>query len=425
MLQLEPRTSSAIDQRMLTLVLAGRQLCLSVSLQSATLFFVGLYQLLLAPVRRPTKDFHNPRSSHFKALRAQHFPPGFPNGWHCVCNAKDIENGRVKSISALGTYMVAFRGQDGKAAVLHAFCPHMGAHLGMGGVVVGNSLQCPFHGWRFGADGACEHVPYRKTAREMPSASKLRAYTVRENLERVYIWFDAEGRPPQWELECHKQLEKDLADGSFYLATIRQMEFDQHCCEMHMNSADPYHFKTLHAPLPLPLLEKFVTADHTATQEYGKGVVNGQLMDKEHMCSFEERTHGLQLFGSPRLPVPLSRSVASSIQTNVTFEGPTVVHFRLQTPLGVLRQVKTILPVEPFKQYVEARWYAERSVPRAVAVALGIIGGRALEQDREVWENKIYHKKPVLMSGDGPFLDFMRWYGQFYSTSSRNFGYDW
>ena len=46
------------------------------------------------------------------------------------------------------------------------------------------------------------------------------------------------------------------------------MEFDQHCCEMHMNSADPYHFKTLHAPLPLPLLEKFVTADHTATQAW-------------------------------------------------------------------------------------------------------------------------------------------------------------
>ena len=21
------------------------------------------------------------------------FLPGFPNGWHCVCNAKDIENG--------------------------------------------------------------------------------------------------------------------------------------------------------------------------------------------------------------------------------------------------------------------------------------------------------------------------------------------
>ena len=27
-------------------------------------------------------------------------------------------------------------------------------------------------------------------------------------------------------------------------------------------------------------------------------------------------------------------------------------------------EVKNILPIEPFKQYVEARWYAERSVPR-------------------------------------------------------------
>ena len=70
------------------------------------------------------------------------------------------------------------------------------------------------------------------------------------------------------------------------------------------NSADPYHFKTLHAPLPLPVLEKFVTADHTATQEYGKGVVNEELRDEWHMASFEERTHGLFLFGHPSLPVP-------------------------------------------------------------------------------------------------------------------------
>ncbi|OLQ07600.1 Cholesterol desaturase daf-36 [Symbiodinium microadriaticum] len=218
------------------LVLAGRQLCLSVSLQSATLFFVGLYQLMYDP---RTKDYNIPK----------------------FCN-ESTEDVAVVAL-AMALVLVVVVVEDGKAAVLHAFCPHMGAHLGMGGVVVGNSLY-------LGSDLA--HVPYRKTAREMPSASKLRAYTVRENLERVYIWFDAEGRPPQWELECHKQLEKDLADGSFYLATIRQMEFDQHCCEMHMNSADPYHFKIV---------------EHGRIQEYGKGVVNGQLMDKEHMCSFE------------------------------------------------------------------------------------------------------------------------------------------
>jgi len=40
-----------------------------------------------------------------------------------------------------------------EVGVTHAFCPHMGAHLGMGGVVVGNSLQCPFHGWSFNVAG--------------------------------------------------------------------------------------------------------------------------------------------------------------------------------------------------------------------------------------------------------------------------------
>ena len=33
-----------------------------------------------------------------------------------------------------------------------------------------------------------------------------------------------------------------------------------------MNSADPYHFDTLHAPLPLPLLEHVVTGKHDITQ---------------------------------------------------------------------------------------------------------------------------------------------------------------
>ena len=129
-----------------------------------------------------------------------------------------------------------------------------------------------------------------------------------------------------------------MRKGSFYLAAIRQMEFDQHCCEMHMNSADPYHFQTLHAPLPLPLLERFITADHRAWQAYGEGLVDERPVKALHMTSFEERTHGLFLLGSRSLPVPLSAWVSKQIETNVTFEGPTIVHFRIKTPLGVLRQ---------------------------------------------------------------------------------------
>ena len=52
---------------------------------------------------------------------------------------------------------------DGVVGVLDAFCPHLGAHLGMGGTVEGNALRCPFHGWEFATSGACTAIPYATT----------------------------------------------------------------------------------------------------------------------------------------------------------------------------------------------------------------------------------------------------------------------
>eukprot|EP00439_Symbiodinium_sp_Y106_P086270 s218_g32.t1 len=205
------------------------------------------------PRQRRTLDYFDNKSSKFLALRRKHFPPGFPNTWHAVCNAADVANGQVKSISALGTELVAFRGADGKVAVLDAFCPHMGAHLGSGGQVIGNSIRCPFHGWDFDRHGQCQRIPYTtRLTEEIRKSAQTRAYETREVLGRIFIWFDAEGRPPQWEMEAGKDLEDSLAAGDSYVVVMRRTEFHQHCCEMHMNSADPYHFQTLHAPLPIP-----------------------------------------------------------------------------------------------------------------------------------------------------------------------------
>ena len=62
---------------------------------------------------------------------------------------------------ALGEQVAVFRGQDGKAYVLDAYCPHLGANLAVGGRVVGSCIECPFHGWQFrGNDGKCTKIPY-------------------------------------------------------------------------------------------------------------------------------------------------------------------------------------------------------------------------------------------------------------------------
>lgn len=388
---------------------------------SLALLAYALYRLALTPARVRSKNYHSSKNARYKALRQKFFPPGFANGWHCVCNATDLENGRVHSIDALGTHMVAFRAEDGAVGVLDAFCPHLGAHLGSGGTVVGNSLRCPFHGWEFATSGKCTAIPY-KTSKEVPERAKTKAYEVREILERVFIWFDAEGRPPAWELECHEDLEEGVKSGAWYLGQQRTIEFEMHSCEMHMNSADPVHFQTLHAPMPFPVLEHMVTGLHTIKPTYGAGEMRGKMVQRPHLGHMAERTLGMWFFGCKWLPVPFSALAGANIDTGVTFEGPNIVHFMLSTPFGKLRLHKTLLSVEPFKQFVEARWFAERRVPRWVVYFFTTLAARALEQDRAVWDNKMYHKKPMLVAGDGPFPAFMRWYGQFYSESSEEVG---
>jgi hypothetical protein len=36
-----------------------------------------------------------------------------------------------------------------------------------------------------------------------------------------------------------------------------------------------------------------------------------------------------------------------------------------------------------------------------------------MEEDRIIWDRKKYFERPLLCNGDGPFLQFRKWYGQF------------
>ena len=60
-----------------------------------------------------------------------------------------------------GQQLAVFRDEKGESHVLDAYCPHMGANIAVGGRVVGDCLECPFHGWQFrGADGKVTKIPY-------------------------------------------------------------------------------------------------------------------------------------------------------------------------------------------------------------------------------------------------------------------------
>ena len=83
-----------------------------------------------------------------------------PTGWFQIGWTHEYRAGQVRPLKYFGKDLVAYRTGSGHLIVIEAYCPHFGAHLGYGGTVTGECIQCPFHGWTWGPDGHNVAIPY-------------------------------------------------------------------------------------------------------------------------------------------------------------------------------------------------------------------------------------------------------------------------
>jgi phenylpropionate dioxygenase-like ring-hydroxylating dioxygenase large terminal subunit len=77
-------------------------------------------------------------------------------GWYAVAESRQLRRRPLRRIFN-GLPIVLWRTPGGVAA-LPDRCPHRGAVLSAGRVI-GGDIACPYHGWRFNADGACTATP--------------------------------------------------------------------------------------------------------------------------------------------------------------------------------------------------------------------------------------------------------------------------
>jgi phenylpropionate dioxygenase-like ring-hydroxylating dioxygenase large terminal subunit len=96
----------------------------------------------------------------------------FPKSWYYACPLNGIDR-RPAAVSLGRRELVAFRTAAGDAAVLDGRCVHLGAKLAAG-CVVGNSLQCPMHEWKFDVHGKCVRIPASET---IPEFARQGRYT--------------------------------------------------------------------------------------------------------------------------------------------------------------------------------------------------------------------------------------------------------
>ncbi|WP_158226809.1 aromatic ring-hydroxylating oxygenase subunit alpha [Amycolatopsis vastitatis] len=81
----------------------------------------------------------------------------YTQSWYPICMAEDLPPGTVVGAEFLGGRVVAFRDGEGRAAVVSAYCLHLGADLTVGSVT-GGRLRCAFHGWTYDAEGLCRRT---------------------------------------------------------------------------------------------------------------------------------------------------------------------------------------------------------------------------------------------------------------------------
>ena len=304
-----------------------------------------------------------------------------PSGWYVIATSRELAPGQIQAVSYFDRDQVLFRTESGQIVLSDANCPHMGAHL-EDGKIEGETLRCPFHGFQFDRDGACVATPYNKG---LPARAHLRTHLVREQSGLILAWFDAEDKPPTWQVP-----ELDL-EGWTSLRS-RRYEIDSHPQETSENSIDFGHFTSVH---------NFRAADMTR-----EVTTEGPLLRSSYAI-----TATLGAIGLPNATVKVDFDV------EVWGLGYSLVN--LTVGAFNVRGRIFVLPVPLDEEHIHLRLACmtnHRS--KAFSYVLREVVARAfwaeVEEDIPIWKRKKFIEAPALAPGDGPVTLYRRWAEQFY-----------
>lgn len=117
--------------------------------------------------------------------------------WYCAALSSDVKPGKIARKMLLNEPVMLGRTPSGEAFALRDLCPHRGVPLSAGRFQ-GNEVECPYHGWRFNAQGRCTAIPSLVEGQAMDIARiGVRRYPMVEErgLLWIYMGVDASAAP--------------------------------------------------------------------------------------------------------------------------------------------------------------------------------------------------------------------------------------
>jgi vanillate O-demethylase monooxygenase subunit len=105
------------------------------------------------------------------------------NAWYVAAWSEEVSRALLAR-RLLDIPVVLYRTEDGAPVALHDRCPHRFAYLHTG-KLVGDAVECGYHGLRFDRSGACVRSPY--TDRPPPNAN-VESFPVVERHGAIWFW---------------------------------------------------------------------------------------------------------------------------------------------------------------------------------------------------------------------------------------------
>ncbi len=163
--------------------------------------------------------------------------PALRRAWHCVAESDDVTDA-PRRVWLLDEPWVVIR-IAGIARVFVDRCPHRSAPLSIG-TLVGDELQCAYHGWRYDDTGTCTAIPALGDGAHIPSRACLTTpFAVEERFGLVFIAPDEPLSPlPRADL---------LGDESFEVARCTTTRTRVGAAQLIDNFMDAAHFPYVHA----------------------------------------------------------------------------------------------------------------------------------------------------------------------------------
>lgn len=307
----------------------------------------------------------------------------YPSGWFVVATSEELVPGQLLPLRYFGRELIAFRGESGKPSVIDAYCPHLGAHLAHGGVIEGECVRCPFHGWKFDGRGACVEVPYSD---RIPPKAAIAAWPTLEQDGLIFVFHGRPGEQP-WSMEPLDP--RGYTPGKM----VHWRNLATHPQEVFENTVDITHIGPVHRGRHARLL--------------GKPERNGPMM----RINLEFHAPG-DIVGMPEQ--------INDVHLEVTLRGlgAVIVHTHVRNVDVRARQRLYATPVDETHIDIRGIVHVVATDDPVFTEELADLFYRAyvedFAKDFPIWENKRYLTRPTLAKGDGPIGVYRRWCTQFY-----------